>query len=180
MKYLVSYRESMVYDDAVTMARYQLFDATTTMSFYFNDESFTNVKDIKILIEKYNEFFIKEKSWTGGPPPNGFIKFFNDNFSTSESNRKTFYPTINLELNTLDMGKLIIGFSLIDKKCKLFDWSQLEKLPNCDDKYSQRVVSEIGKYFRQEIQPLDIYGVIRILNLEIINPFDWEWQTTLE
>ena len=60
MKYLVSYRESMVYDDAVTMARYQLFDATTTMSFYFNDESFTNVKDIKILIEKYNEFFIKE------------------------------------------------------------------------------------------------------------------------
>lgn len=179
MKYLVSYRESTVYDDAVTMARYQLFDASTTMSFYFNDESFTDVKDIKILIDKYNEFYIKENSWAGGPPPNEFIKFFNDNFSTSESNRNTFYPTINLELNTLDMGKIIIGFSLIDKKCKLFNWSQLGKLPNCDNEYSERVRSEIGKYFRQEIQKLNIYEVIKLLNLEIINPFDWVWRRTL-
>jgi hypothetical protein len=181
MKYLTSYKESINYDDdAYTMARYQLFNASTTISFYFNNESFTDRKDIKILIKKYNEFYIKENSWIGGPQPNGFIKFFNKNYSKLKSDRTTFYPTINLEIDTLDMGKLIIGFSLITKKCMLFNWKHLSKLTNYDFNYDQRVKSEIVNYFRNEIQPLNINEVIKLLSLEITNPVDWKWQKNLD
>jgi hypothetical protein len=177
MKYLKNFKtESIGYDDdADTMARYQLFGVDTMMTFYFAGKSIENSKDIKILIEKYNKYYIEEISWIGGPVPARFVEFVNDFYFPCS--RKESYPTINLELETMDMGKFIIGFSIIDKTCKLVNWGLLTNLLHCDPKYSERVRSEIGKYFRKEIQPRTIHEVINLLNLKIINPVDWQWHT---
>ena len=50
MKFIKTY-ESFD-DDSDTMARYQLFNNDTTMSFYFNNEHITDPRFINHLIEK--------------------------------------------------------------------------------------------------------------------------------
>ena len=185
MKYLKSYKifESLE-DDADTMARYQLFGADTTMAFGFNREHITDVESIKDLIEKYNEFYVTGRSWSGGPPPRAFVEYFNKNYSEKgNASLSSWYPTIDLMIETLNYGTLILGFSIIDKKYKLINWGSLKAVGQYagkDEEYDKRVLSEISKYLHRElIDKLKIDEVIDNLNLKIKNKVDWEWKERL-
>ena len=166
-------------DDADTMARYQLFGSDTTMAFEFNREYITDIESIKDLIEKYNEYYVKEGSWSGGPPPRGFVEYFNKTHSKKRNaSLSTFYPTIDLMIETLDYGTLILGFSVIDKSYKLFNWSSLTRRTEyVDEVYDKRVLSEIGKFVRENIiSKMKLDEVVEILNLKVKNKVDWEWK----
>jgi hypothetical protein len=168
-------------DDADTMARYQLFGADTTMAFDFNREYITDVESIKDLIEKYNQFYVSGNSWSGGPPPKDFIEYFNKNYSKKgDASMKTWYPTIDLMIETLNYGTLILGFSIIDKSYKLINWGSLEAVGEYAGKdvaYDKRVLSEISKYINKElIDKLKLDEVVEILNLKIKNKVEWEWK----
>jgi hypothetical protein len=182
MRYLKSYKifESLD-DDADTMARYQLFGSDTTMAFDFNREFITDVESIKDLIQKYNQFYVSSKSWSGGPPPREFVDYFNKNYSAKgTASLSSWYPTIDLMIETLDYGTLILGFSIIDKSYKLINWGSLGAVGQYsgkDEVYDKKVLSEISKYINKElINKLKIDEVIDILNLNIKNPVDWEWK----
>ena len=176
MRYLKSYKifES---DDADTMARYQLFEADTTMAFDFNREFITDVESIKDLIEKYNEFYVSGKSWGGGPPPRAFVEYFNKNYSKKgNASLSTFYPTIDLMIETPDYGTLIVGLSIINKSYKLFNWGSLTDSNNSSVSYDKNVLSEISKFVREEIMKMSLDEVIESLNLNIKNKIDWKWK----
>jgi hypothetical protein len=182
MRYLKTYKIFESFDDdADTMARYQLFGADTIMAFGFNREHITDVESIKDLIEKYNEFYVTGKSWSGGPPPRAFVEYFNKNYSEKgNASLSSWYPTIDLMIETLNYGTLILGFSIIDKSYKLINWGSLEatgQYAGKDVSYDKRVLSEISKYINKElIDKLNMYEVIDILNLKITNKFDWDWK----
>lgn len=174
MKYLKLFES---FDDSDTMARYQLFEADTTMAFDFNREFIIDEESIKNLIEKYNEFYVKEKSWSGGPPPYGFIEYFNKNYSQKgNATRGTWYPTIDLMIKTHNYGTLIVGFSIINKSYKLFNWGSLTKSGNSSDDYDKKVLSEIGEFVREVISKMTIDEVIDYFHLNIENKVDWNWK----
>ena len=179
MKYLKSYKIFESFDDdADTMARYQLFGADTTMAFEFNREFITDEESIKDLIEKYNHFYVSGKSWSGGPPPRGFVEYFNKTHSKKgNASMSSWYPTIDLMIETLDYGTLILGFSVIDKSYKLFNWSSLTRRTEyVDEVYDKRVLSENGKFVRENIvSKMTLDEVVEILNLKVKNKVDWEW-----
>jgi hypothetical protein len=166
------------FDDSDTMARYQLFEAVTTMAFHFNSEYITDEESIKDLIEKYNESYVSGKSWSGGPPPKAFIEYFNKNHSKKGSaSMKTFYPTIDLMIHTPDYGTLIVGFSIIDKSYKLFNWSSLTDSNNSSPDYDKAVLSEITKIVKNEINKMSLDQVIDTFQLNVKNKIEWEWKS---
>jgi len=160
-------------DDTDTMARYQIFEADTTMAFDFNREFITDEKSIKDLIEKYNEFYVKEKSWGGGPPPRGFVEYFNKNYSKKgNASLSTYYPTIDLMIETPDYGTLIVGFSIINKTKKLYNWGSLNK---SDIKYDQSVIREITNIVK-DMDKMKLDEVIDTFQLNVKNKIEWEWK----
>lgn len=166
------------FDDSDTMARYQLFESDTTMAFDFNREFITDEESIKDLIEKYNEFYVKGGSWGGGPPPREFVEYFNNNYSKKgDASMKTWYPTLDLMIQTPDYGTLIIGFSIIDKSYKLFNWGSLTDSNNSSANYDKKVLSEISRFVREEIMKMNLDEVIDNLQLNIKNKIDWEWKS---
>ena len=175
MKYLKSYKIFESFDDdADTMARYQLFGADTTMAFEFNREFITDEESIKDLIEKYNEFYVKEKSWSGGPPPRGFVEYFNKNYSKNGgASLSSWYPTIDLMIETPDYGILIVGFSIINKTKKLYNWGSLNK---SDIKYDQSVVREITNIVK-DMDKMTLDEVIDTFQLNVKNKIEWEWKS---
>jgi hypothetical protein len=173
MKYIKLFES---FDDSDTMARYQLFEADTTMAFDFNREYITDEESIKDLIEKYNEFYVSGNSWSGGPPPRAFVEYFNKNHSKKGgASMKTWYPTIDLMIHTPDYGTLIVGFSIIDKSYKLFNWGSLTDSNNSSANYDKAVLSEISSFVRNEISKMNLDEVIEHLQLNIKNKIDWEW-----
>ena len=165
-------RES--HDDADTMARYQIFEAVATMAFDFNREFITDESSIKDLIEKYNEFYVKEKSWGGGPPPRGFVEYFNKNYSKKgNASLSSWYPTLDLMIETPDYGTLIVGFSIINKTKKLYNWSSLKE---SDIKYDQSVVREIANIVK-DMNKMTLDEVIDTFQLNVKNKIEWEWKS---
>jgi len=176
MKFLKTFKifES---DDSETMARFQLFGADATMAFDFNGEYFTDKQEILDLIKKYNYYYNKESAWSGGPPPRGFVEDFNVFYSKKRTaSQKTFYPTVDLMIETPDYGILILGFSAINKKYKLINWSSLKPAGSTIAKYDENVISAITKYVKDEINKLNIDETIDLLQLNVKNKIDWEWQ----
>lgn len=115
MRRLIEYRlfESSDEDEDVdVMAKFQIFGSDAQMAFNFNKYHVTNTSDIKDLIQKYNQYYIQESSWGGGPPPRGFVKYYNEHYG-GNATLDSFYPTIDLLIQTVDCGTLIVGFSVI-------------------------------------------------------------------
>ena len=166
------------FDDSDTMARYQLFESDTTMAFDFNREYITDEESIKDLIEKYNEFYVSGKSWSGGPPPKDFIEYFNKNHSKKgDASMKTFYPTLDLMIHTPDYGTLIVGFSIINKSYKLFNWGSLTDSNNSNVNYDKSVLSEISRFVREDISKMTLDEVIDTFQLNVKNKIDWKWKS---
>jgi hypothetical protein len=88
---------------------------------------------------------------------------------------KTWYPTIDLMIHTPDYGTLIVGFSIIDKSYKLFNWGSLTDSNNSSANYDKAVLSEISSFVRNEISKMNLDEVIEHLQLNIKNKIDWEW-----
>lgn len=182
MKYLKTYKlfESIDHNESDQIAHDELFDKKATLAFDFNREYINDVNSIKDLIEKYNHFYIKEKSWFGGPPPRSFVEYFNKNYSKKgNASLSTMYPTIDLIIETKNYGKLILGFSIIDKSYKLFNWSNLVytgTIETRDVRFNRSVLSEIGKYVREHLNKMTLEEVIDELNLDVTNYFEWEWK----
>ena len=175
MRYLKLFES---FDDADTMARYQLFESDTTMAFDFNREYITDEESIKDLIEKYNEFYVSGKSWSGGPPPKDFIEYFNKNHSKKgDASMKTFYPTLDLMIHTPDYGTLIVGFSIINKSYKLFNWGSLTDSNNSNVNYDKSVLSEISRFVREDISKMTLDEVIDTFQLNVKNKIDWKWKS---
>jgi hypothetical protein len=175
MKYLKLFES---FDDSDTMARYQLFEADATMAFDFNREFITDEESIKDLIEKYNYFYVKGKSWSGGVQTIEFVEYFNKNHSKKGgAGPKTWYPTIDLMIQTPNYGTLILGFSIRDKSYKLFNWGSLTDSNNSDVNYDKSVLSEISRFVREEISKMNLDEVIDYLQLNIKNKIEWEWKS---
>jgi hypothetical protein len=171
MKYLKLFES---FDDSDTMAKFQIMDSDTQMAFDFNKEYITDPEHIKDLIEKYNHFYLEEESWGGGPPPKGFVDYFNQKYSkTKPATQKTFYPTIDLIIQTGDYGKLIIGFSIRDKSFKLYNWGSL----GVEDptEYDDNVLTNIDKFVKDKLNKMTLDEVVSYLNLNIKNKIDWNW-----
>lgn len=169
-------------DDSDVMARYQIFDTDATISFNFDRMDITDKESIQDLIGVYKK---KYNGWAGGPESRSFIEYFNSNYG-GNATRKAWCPTINLTIHTVNYGDIIIGFGLKDKKQKLMNWGSLStnsspdegKMPS-EQYYNRRVVSEIGKYVRDEIinKNLTIDETIRFLNLNVNHKIEWDWET---
>lgn len=177
MKHLQTYKlfESDDSDDSDIMARYQLFGADTTISFGFNKKNITDPKGIKDLIRVYKETYT---GWGGGPENQDFIDYFNKNYD-GNATRKAWYPTINLTIHTVNYGNMIIGFGLKDKQQKLMNWGSLSTNTAGEELYNNKVVSEISKYVRDEVNDkhLTIDKTIELLNLNVNHKIDWDWET---
>ena len=175
MRYLKLFES---FDDSDTMARYQLFEADTTMAFDFNREYITDEESIKDLIEKYNEFYVSGKSWSGGPPPRAFVEYFNKNHSKKgNASLSSWYPTLDLMIHTPNYGTLIIGFSIIDKSYKLFNWGSLTDSNNSSADYDKSVLSEISRFVREDISKMTLDEVIDTFQLNVKNKIEWEWKS---
>lgn len=162
------------FDDSDTMAKLQLMNSEAEMAFNFNKEYITNPDHIKDLIEKYNHFYLEEKAWGGGPPPKGFVEYFNDKYSKNKSaTQKAFYPTIDLIIQTDDYGKLIIGFSIRDKSFKLYNWGSLKSEDPTE--YDTNVLTQIDKLVKSKLNKMTLDEVISYLKLDIKNQVDWSW-----
>lgn len=92
------------------------------------------------------------------------------------ASQKTFYPTVDLMIETPDYGTLILGFSAINKKYKLINWRSLKPAGSTIAKYDENVISAITKYVKDEINKLNIDETIDLLQLNVKNKIDWEWQ----
>lgn len=188
MRYLKTYEEIFInynYDESDQIAHDELFGVKATLAFDFNREFIHDVDAIKDLIENYNHFYIKEKSWSGGPPPRSFVEYFNKTYSKKgNASLSTWYPTIDLIIQSKNYGNLILGFSIIDKSYKLFNWGGLA-IPdafttgNREESFNKNVLSEIGKYVREQLNKMTLEEVIDELNLDVTNYFEWEWKQTL-
>ena len=188
MRYLRTYEELFINyndDESEQTAHDELFGVKANLAFDFNREFIHDVSSIKDLIEKYNHFYIKEKSWSGGPPPRSFVEYFNKTHSKKgNASLSTLYPTIDLIIESKNYGKLILGFSIIDKSYKLFNWGGLA-IPdafttgNREEDFNKNVLSEIGKYVREHLNKMTLEDVIDELNLDVTNYFEWEWKQTL-
>ena len=188
MRYLKTYEELFINyndDESEQIAHDELFGVKATLAFDFNREFIHDVSSIKDLIEKYNHFYIKEKSWSGGPPPRSFVEYFNKTHSKKgNASLSTLYPTIDLIIESKNYGKLILGFSIIDKSYKLFNWGGLA-IPdvfttgNREESFNKNVLSEIGKYVREHLNKMTLEEVIDELNLDVTNYFEWDWKQTL-
>lgn len=175
MKYLKLFES---FDDSDTMARYQLFEADATMAFDFNKEFITDEESIKDLIEKYNEFYVSGKSWSGGPPPRAFVEYFNKNHSKKgNASLSSWYPTLDLMIHTPNYGTLIIGFSIINKSYKLFNWGSLTDSNNSSADYDKSVLSEISRFVREDISKMTLDEVIDTFQLNVKNKIEWEWKS---
>lgn len=171
MKYLKLFES---FDDSDTMAKFQIMDSDAQMAFDFNKEYITDPEHIKDLIEKYNHFYLKEKSWGGGPPPKGFVDYFNQKYSKKKNaSQHNFYPTIDLIIQTEDYGKLIIGFSIRDKSFKLYNWGSLGIEDSTE--YDGDVLTKIDKFVRGKLDKMKLDEIISYLNLSIKNKIDWNW-----
>lgn len=185
MKHLKTYEELSISDESDQIAHDELFGVKATLAFDFNREFIDDVDAIKDLIEKYNHFYIKEKSWSGGPPPRSFVEYFNKTYSKKgNASLSTWYPTIDLIIETKNYGNLILGFSIIDKSYKLFNWGGLA-IPdvfttgNREESFNKNVLSEIGKYVREQLNKMTLEEVIDELNLDVKNYFEWNWKQTI-
>jgi len=178
MRYLKPYKlfESIdSFDDSDTMARYQIFDTDATISFNFDRMDITDKESIQDLIRVYKKTY---NGWAGGPESRSFIEYFNSNYG-GKATIKSWYPTINLIIHTSNYGDMIIGFGIKDKKQKLMNWGSLSTNSSPDVDYNRRVVSEIGKYVREEIikKNLTIDETIKLLNLNVNHKIEWDWET---
>jgi hypothetical protein len=154
-----------------------LFNAETTMVFEFNREIITDVESIKDLIEKYNKFYVEDKSWSGGPPPRRFVEYFNQNYSQKKNaSLSSWYPTINLVIDIKDYGELILGFSILSKKYTLVSNNSIKLPPNASE-FETEVFDELRKLSRKwKFGELNIEEVIDHYDLDVVNYFTWEWK----
>jgi hypothetical protein len=72
---------------------------------------------------------------------------------------------------------LIVGFSILDKSYKLFNWGSLTNSNNSSETYDKKVLSEISKFVREDIMKMKLDEVIESLNLNVKNKIDWEWKS---
>jgi hypothetical protein len=84
-------------------------------------------------------------------------------------------PTIYLNIHTSNYGDMKIGFGLKDKKYKLMNWGSIRR-PGHEDVYDDRVMNEISRYIREEVQKLTFDESINFLNLKVNNKIDWTWE----
>ncbi len=181
MKHLKKYKlfESDLNDDADTMARYQLFDSDATMYFEFGNWTIEDPEEIKMLINKYNETVINSDQWSGGPPNEAFVEFWNKRYKDKYPvTRKNWKPTIRLNIRTANYGHCYVGFSPITKESGTMGWGGIEK--EGASVYDRKVMSEIYDYLKNEIyRKLNIDETIDILGLKVANRIRWEWKDKL-
>ena len=164
--------------DEDTMARFQLFEADCEMAFEFDKGLTTDVEEIKMFINKYNQTVNSSGQWSGGPVNTEFVNFWNDYYKGDRrpATKKAFKPSICLLIKTPDYGTLVIGYSPITKKPVMINWGgvQFDEPTN----YDEKVMDEILKYAKEEIykKGLTIDETIDFLQLKVKNKFDWEWQ----
>ena len=154
-----------------------LFNSETTMAFNFNREIITDVESTKDLIEKYNDFYISEGSWFGGPQPRKFVEYFNEKYSTKKNaGPSSWYPTIDLIINLKNYGEIRFGFSLIDKKYKSVSLDTIKLPPNAGE-FETEVFNELKRLSRKwRFGELDIEEMMDYLYLDVVNYFTWEWE----
>lgn len=79
--------------------------------------------DIKVICSGFSN----DGKYGTGPPPTKFVEYFNEKYSKKgDATRKTWYPVVALLIETPDYGSIIIGFSIINKKFKLYNWQGLK------------------------------------------------------
>lgn len=191
--------ESKEYDDADTMAFYQLFDSEFFIAFEYRDILIKDIKDIKDLIEYYNKTYNENGEWFGGPVNKEFDTYFinkykkiiGDIFEFVDS--KPWKPSFKIIFKT-DYGYLPIGFYLTNKKVyttyghfgsantiSLEESEKMEgdiiRLKKCEvskrlDTYSNLVISEMISLL-SKYRKKDIYDLTNDLNINL--KFDWEW-----
>lgn len=162
MKYLK--RFEALNDDNDTMAKFQIFGVDAKMYFNFNNKSIYDREDIERLIDKYLETYSRSD---GDAINSNFIKYFNDNYNGGAT-LADWFPTINLEINTHDMGVIIIGFDISNKRYTLFNWSKMNKDIDRD------VFSEFKNIIRNEVDgKMDIDETIENFNLHVENRVKW-------
>jgi hypothetical protein len=175
MKYLKLFES---FDDSDTMARYQLFEADCEIAFEFDKGLTTDIEEIEMFINKYNQTVNSSGQWSGGPVNTEFVNFWNDYYKDDRkpATTKAWKPTVSLLIQTPDYGTLVIGYSPISKLPATVNWGGV-KFDNATS-YDEKVMDEIVKFARKEIdgKDLTIDQTIDFLQLRVKNKFDWKWQ----
>lgn len=178
MRYLKTYKLFESKDDEDTMARFQLFEADCEMAFEFDKGLTTDLEEIKMFINKYNQTVNSSGQWSGGPVNKEFVDFWNEYYKGDRRPATTnaWKPTVSLLIQTPDYGTLVIGYSPITKLPSMINWGGV-KFDNATS-YDKMVMNEILKYAKEEIykKDLTIYQAIDFLQLKVKNKVDWEWQ----
>lgn len=186
-------------DDSDVMAFHQLYDSEFFIAFGYRELLIKNKSEISELIEKYNQTYISEEEWIGGPVNRKFDEYFIKkykpilgdipNLKISNPYKPSFYLVFKTEY-----GYLPCGFSLVSKKMNslysnTFSLEYSDKMDkdivsiryskdkiemsNYKDSYSNSVITQMNRflnnYWNSEIDEL-----LSELNIKI--KFDWEWE----
>lgn len=169
-------------DDSDVMARYQIFEADATYAFHFCETTVTNMTDIKKLIKIYNETYIKNKDWDGGPVNKEFLNFYIDRYPYIRYRaHNPFRPNIILRISTPDYGTLFLGFSIKNKTCCYRNWGSIKPTKFSSVKnYDYRVVNEIENIAKKIMDNnMHIDDVIESYQLRIGEKLEWQWNETI-
>lgn len=161
--------ESNSDDDYDMMARYQLFGSKAQISFNFNTTNIYDNDEIKKLIKKYKE--LSKDQWVGGPPSREWVDYWNSYIATVPATLKCWKPTLNLKIETINYGSLIVKYSVLSGISSGVDTGLIEyPINNTDIEYNRKVYKEIKRFVMGEIYgKLTINDTIDFLNLKVDN-----------
>lgn len=156
-------------DDYDMMARYQLFGSKAKISFNFNTTNIYDNDEIKRLIKKYKE--LSKDQWVGGPPSREWVDYWNSYIATVPATLKCWKPTLNLKIETINYGSLIVMYSVLSGISSGVDTGLIEcPINNTDIEYNRKVYKEIKRFVMDEIYgKLTINDTIDFLNLKVDN-----------
>ena len=83
----------------------------------------TAIEDIDLIedISKdYKRTYIKNKEWEGGPVNDEWRKRWSKQFGVRELSKKIWTPSLNLDIDLKDFGRITFGFYLKDGKISTF------------------------------------------------------------
>lgn len=202
MKYLKTHesffsRKSEPFEDSDTMAWFQLFQSRHFIAFNYRKILIKDIEEIKNLISIYNETYISEKEWSGGPINRKFDDFFINKYKKVLGDLPNFKynnpykPEISIVFDT-DYGFYHIGFSIRNKKMSSI-YSTTFDIENTNefnkeiinlhglrtteyrnrDQFYIKVIDEMRIVLNNFYNKKTIGEVFDELNLD--NNFDWNW-----
>ena len=182
-------------DDDDYLAKYYIFGSECRIAFSFHDLFIFDKQEINELILKYNDTYIINNEWGGGPVNKEFLNYFFDKYNNIFRHRKiplysgSYKPIIMLFMKT-ELGYYGLGFSLTKKlPCSIYmgvfnpDNNNIIEKSNVLFRKELEILSDkkhkiIYNYVDKEVykSKLNLEEFVSLYDLELKNNINWIWK----